>query len=551
MPIYRPACPSAPSNLVASLTIHSCAIRGGPVSGSLRLCGRGVHTSFSMPFFNSPPLTSVSAGRLYRVGLVGSALVAIALIAVLVIYQPLPADGGWYSYPAFALSLGRNGYEQWLPVDTLLQAGGLRAVFEWDTTSSTRTLIMAAWFRVIGHSLLSVRLLAVAELAALLCAAHLMYRRHFGASVFAGLCTLLLLHDKNLLAGASDARPDIALAALACMLYLVLQRRTVSAGTVFQAIALAALAATLHLTSPIPLAFVFTAAFVDAWLDEAAVRRARIALITGTVLVAAVAFLVSDRALGVLLDRPAQLGHSFDLVTRIVDGWRGGVLALAQKEVQRWLNHYFLSNATELLAVALGLAAAIGFRSRGIPTALKATLAGLAAAVVVTAAFDPHISESHILPLVPFTILLLQPLQRFRPWRVIGAMAGLLTVATLLSGVLAWRIAREAQSIGFSNQRLTSELTALTRGDSPSVVIGGAELWPYFGTDDSVVLLDLTRNPLQVSDAAGFSRARFIVATADYLSWGWDRHVQEMVSAGRATIRYYAPGRVLIAELHQ
>ena len=69
-------------------------------------------------------------------GLVAASVVL--LVGVGIVYLPLQVDGGWYSYPAFAYSLGRGPFSHQLDLPSACTLQGVRVLFGFETSSSIR-----------------------------------------------------------------------------------------------------------------------------------------------------------------------------------------------------------------------------------------------------------------------------------------------------------------------------------------------------------------------------------------------------------------------------
>ncbi len=492
--------------------------------------------------------------RLFR-GCIVAAVVAVAAACIAIsTYRPLPVDGGWYSYAGYAISLGRGGFDHQRSVDFVLSGQGLRAAFPYDTASSPRALYAAGWFNAIGAGLLSIRLLTLVEYLLLLSAAWLLYRSFFHERWIAVIALLLLMTDKSIVFGAgADFRPDLALAAAATFLYFLLRLWPVNSGTALLVVVVGAIAASIHSTAPIPLSFVLVAAFVEAALSNAEDRKRRLVLVSAVGAWCMVCFFAIPRIIESLLGGPVGAENAVDVPTRILESWEGGIVGMMSKELSRWSSHFLLTNLPQL--VGFMSAVGIGFLSKHnvlVARRLIGPAAGLAAAVLFTLAFDPHTTESHILPLVPFLPLAFVAFEV--SWRKHGHyfLAGTVLISAAATFAIALRVAVISEDAGLSNRKMTNELAALTSDARMTLVAGGTEFWPYFPTGSNVVLLDRTRRPEDFLRLHGIpiSSVDLIVAGEDHLGFGWEDVVAKLRDEGRAEVLLSVPERVLVARVN-
>src|SRR5690606_13017243 len=82
-----------------------------------------------------------------------------ARAAVTLLYVPTSVDGGWYAYPALALSQGRDPGENQLDIEQLRAIeGGTKVRFFWDSRHNLYVLPAAAWFSTVGADFTGTRL---------------------------------------------------------------------------------------------------------------------------------------------------------------------------------------------------------------------------------------------------------------------------------------------------------------------------------------------------------------------------------------------------------
>lgn len=98
-----------------------------------------------------------------------SAVVAATFLATVVfLYTPIGTDGGWFSYPALAISRYGDAGENRLSLEEAENIKGIKAIFSFDTRLSIRVIPMSLWFKAFGTSIWAVKLFGVLELLSLM-----------------------------------------------------------------------------------------------------------------------------------------------------------------------------------------------------------------------------------------------------------------------------------------------------------------------------------------------------------------------------------------------
>lgn len=440
-------------------------------------------------------------GRPWHLLLLFCLLSSASVVAAGFLYSPPDVDGGWASYGGFAVSQHRDPYLHQGDSSDLEGVPGVKSLFFWDTVSNTRSLYTAIWLRLVGPSWQTVKILSIMEYLLVLVAAGAFFRLLLPTAQLAILATALLATDKMVvMLAATTFRPDLVQAAVACLFYLVLRQ---SRATLPATLALALVGAVFGAMSasavtPVGVAAVFRG--VELMTRKGAETRYRVVQLSVAVGAAATAYLFRRSIFPLILraGRPAE--DPVDSVARIGETWAGGISTIVGKESDR-LGAYFGTSNLPLLAV-LCLCMVIWLWPRTAPKRLgwpgAAIWAAIAATGVLLVVFDPHPRPQHLVPAMPFVLLLLSRLEDLaQPLRrtCIGVVVGLTLVSGVMGFALAGRLVTQARSVGFSNSWLSTTLKALVPKDGKLVVAGATEFWPYFDTETDVTIVDLTRNP--------------------------------------------------------
>ncbi|MBZ5638246.1 MAG: hypothetical protein LAO51_05745 [Acidobacteriia bacterium] len=453
---------------------------------------------------------------------------AISLYGAGFYYKALGCDGGWYSYPAFELAEhGTLGGNLRTPAEQL-QHGGSGATFAFLTQNSIRVLYTTICFELFSPNIYAVKLLSLIELVALGFMLYLALSA-IVPSVAWRLCVLgLFLTDQTVsLTASADARPDIAVAAVALALFCLVDRRR-GVGSTAVAVLTCFLLPLVHVTAVVPwlgvMAYLVTR-------DYLARSRRRTALLFPAAMTIAflIAFVFGGRLFAHVA--PAAQGAQSVGVTaadKVRSLIYAGPSVMFAKEVLRWRSYFFTTNVASLGVLFGGVALAIPRIRRD--SVAGASHLGLLAAVVVMFAslllLDPHPTDFHAIPATPFFYLLFaaglpslgQSTSRMRLIAI-----GLALLAGLTSLVLAARITRSGWISGYNIVSI-GRLLERMQNDSPSraVIIGPTEIYPFLDVRRGFLIVDNTRDGGQFADIrAVLPSVQFVVLNADYEKYRW------------------------------
>ena len=429
-------------------------------------------------------------------------LLASAILAVLhAWFVPLGIDGGWYSYPGYALSMGRDPAENLLPVAAVYELpGSVRALFGYELRSFLIVPIYAAWFTVAGTSVLSLKIFGALQwmlLAATVGACVYVATNRRGVACAAALATL---SDSWVISQSmTDLRPDIpnALAAVFCTLALLIYQRTTRLAWLAIATVLAMGLALVHLTSVIGLMFISTLALVLAvWPRDTGRRHLELLIVP---IAAGAAFLLRQPIMDFVVPTKflptEELPFRDDLWALFQDIVRQGFSAKLMFELERWRDYFLIGNVTQLMFIVVGVVALVITRQVRRDPVSAAFAVAAAVTIPMAMLIDPSSTRGHLAPLaclgyVAAGIGLAAALRSslaphaIRTVLVIGIMAiGVRTA--MAANLVRWHV-----TAGVSNPHLVRFMNEVLEPDSHQTVIAPTYLWPYAHRNGSVVLVE-------------------------------------------------------------
>ena len=464
--------------------------------------------------------------------------VSVALAITFAWFVPLATDGGWYSYPGYALSKGRDPAENLLPLHAV-GAGpeGVRAVFGYELRSFLIVPFHAGWFTIAGTSLLSLKVFGALQWMTLAALVTLGVWRVTGSRWAACVAGLATLSDSWVISQSlGDLRPDVpnAIAAVVCVVALVSYQKTGRWPWLAAAIASASALTLLHLTSVLALTFLSALAIALVVMPgEKAPRRLALVLIP---VCAGLAFLFRQPIMDILvptgLALQDEMPHREDLWARWQAIVSGGVSEKFRFETERWLDYFFVANFTQLLFIVVGLAGlGAAWRQAGAPVARAMLLAGMVSLPVILA-IDPSPTRGHLVPLaslayvaagIGLALILQSPLAR--PAVTALIVIGIMTV--VLRGALAANVAQSHGRHGVSNHELVAFMAGVLEPDADHVVIAPTFLWPYIDPSGSVVLIEPGSRLWHVEDHR-WPLVNKVIVDRDFHNRGWTAFAARM-----------------------
>jgi Dolichyl-phosphate-mannose-protein mannosyltransferase len=467
-----------------------------------------------------------------------------------VIWRMISMDGGWYSYPAYALSQGRDPDENMLPPEQLsLATPGVRSLFPWENRSFLLTRIDWAWFELAGHGETSIVAFGALQWLALAAFVGWGVLGATGSRWAAGAAALAALSDVQLVyESLADLRPDVPLAliglAALCFLVNFLGRR--SAMSFIACGLLTALLPLVHTTGVMPAAMMLTCVAVSALIPRDGRLSKPYMLACATLAAVTLAVFIFRKPIAdVLIPTKVPLADQLlgrhDLPAMVLGMAHRGVGWKLAQERQRWTSYFVAGNLPQLLFLLTGLFALLraAWRRKSEMAAWLLLPAGWLAGIAVLTATDPHFVPTHLIPLVAMGYVMAGVgwsllLDRRRP---VLRTQGVLALAVLAFLCLGLRTAQAAVDVdrgihqGVSRVAVSRLLTKVFPGTGVTWAVGPTSIWMYVPQSGRTVIVDQRSDPGIVNTAL-WRRISVLVIDTDFVQWGWGRIARQGVAAG-------------------
>lgn len=481
------------------------------------------------------------------------ALIAtILLITIRYFYTPLSVDGGWYSYPALALSKDRDPGENLCSISELKNIEGVKASFHLDFRQSIRVIPMSLWFRIIGTNIWAVKLYGIFELSILMGMAYLLLRRISENENIALLCTAIYLTDGVAISlGSSDLRADIMLTFMTLLVFLLTcieVKHYRSLLFVFGVSSISFLAL-IRLTSVFSLSFLISYMIIELFLSRKRLSNFKKWFYISMILSGIVSFFMRTKLWDIIL--PSQYTN----LTHSGEGnlWSGNlveakyyastltvdILPKMIKEIHRWTDYFFMSNLGEFLAILLAfpffIICLLGLSKTKIPSKLISIPMGCVAAIGVLAFVDPIRCKwaAHALPVVIFFIIILAMVLNIVPnkkQKYLGIT--LLFVFVIFSSGIkiaqGINIMRKGILNGYTNNSVIKVMKHVFNDEEKSYnIIGPTELWPYINQKTNIIIIDKrsTREIEELKNHLG--EIDYIIINNDYQGFNWEEEFRK------------------------
>ncbi|MFC1815033.1 hypothetical protein ACFL0M_03615 [Thermodesulfobacteriota bacterium] len=468
-------------------------------------------------------------------------IATISLAMIQYFYLPLSVDGGWYSYPALALSRGGDPGENRLNVEELQKIKGIKTAFRQDFRQSVRVLPMSWWFRFFGTNFWTVKLFGILELLILISIFHLLLRRICKNSHIVLLCSAIYLMDGQIISlGASNLRADIMLAIMTLLVFLLtrLDGQKYPLILFISGIFSISFLALTRITSVIPLAFLIVYMTTEIFLSWKKFSNFKKIFYFSLSITGIMTF--SQRIMLWNIFLPSEYIHfhsGFRAPRFIKAGLTRDIFLTIEKELNRWTDYFFLSNLGEFFSILLALLLFILYlfgpsSKRSMPIFISIPVGCIFAIGIMTMVGPFRTSwPAHAIPIVPFFILMLAlGLTLSRSPKIKYWSVSFLFVLVLLSAGIKFaqsgRIITRCIRIGYSNMDAVKFINNIFKPKNKGfVVVGPTELWPYFNPETNIVIIDIRRRPEAYSKF--MDRVDFIILNKDYLSYNWENRFRD------------------------
>jgi hypothetical protein len=500
--------------------------------------------------------TAVSAAalRLRRVVL-GLALALILATCVFaagrLLWRVISTDGGWYSYPGYALSQGRDPDENLLPPQQLpLATTGVRSLFKWENRSFLLTDIDWAWFETAGHGEASIITFGVLQWLALAALVGWAVNRATGSRWAAGAAALAALSDVQLIfESLADLRPDIPLAllgvgSLCCFIHFLRRRSPLSfiAGGV-----LIVLLPLVHTTGVVPAAMMLTCVALSALIPTAGRLSRPYMLACATVVAATLAIFIfrkpiMDFLIPTKVSLGVQLSGRHDLPAMLLGMAHRGIGWKLAQERERWMSYFLPGNLPQLFFLLTGLFALLraAWRRRAqLAERLWLPLGWLVGVLTLTVT-DPHFTNTHLIPMIALGYVMAGVgwalLLEGSPQRVARPQA-VLALAVLVFLGLGLRTAQASIDVyqgthqGVSRAAVRSLLAKVFPGTGVTWAIGPTSIWLYVPPHGTPVVVDDRDDPGVIGTPL-WKRVSVLVIDSNFLDYGWGSLTRRGVAAG-------------------
>ena len=443
-------------------------------------------------------------------------------------YKDLGCDGGWYSYPAFAISRSGNAGENLESIENIKSIEGIKAIFGFKTYYSIRIFYTALWFKYVSKSIFFLKVLSLLELVPLVVLMYFLISKFCQDKVIALMLLALFINDKTiLLNAASDYRPDNMVAALSCLTFLIMLKQN-SVSALIAAIFAGVLMMLTHITAPIPL-FCIICFFVlrNILSGNHEVKDNYKYVLVG--MIALFVFLNRGQIFDALfLSNGESLPSGVNAWERILNVWEKGPTFISSKEFYRWKTYFFSSNVAQLLVLIMGC---ILFFKKWPPT-LQNENTGLALILsifmgfILFAALDPHKADMHVIPIIPFFFLFLShgiSSNTLNRKALTYILVGLVCFASFASIALAWKISFEGKNFGYNIVKVRDSFEELIKNnDREYLIVGPTEIWPFIEEDKNVLIVDKTRSgkDFQILEPV-IDSVDYIIINNDYRGCKW------------------------------
>jgi hypothetical protein len=491
-------------------------------------------------------------GRVVMGLAIGIVIATCVYAAGCLTWRVINTDGGWYSYPAYAMSRGLDPNENLLPPGQIVPGGpGVRSTFPFETGSLLLTRIDWAWFVLAGHGQKSIIAFGVLQWLALAALIGWAVHRATGNRWAAAAATLAALSDvKFVHESLADLRPDIPLALIgvASLGFFINFLRRRSPLSFIASAVLIALLPLVQTTGVLPAAMMLTCISLSS-LIPARGRLSRQYMLAAAALFAAVLAVfilrqpIRDALIPSRVPLALQMKGRLDMQALLLGVAHRGVVWKLAAEGRRWTGYFLPGNVPQLLFLLTGLSLMLRAAYRRPPAEWAERLwlpVGWVVGIVTLAVADPHLTPTHLIPLIALGYVmagvgwapwLAAPGPASRPVAALPALAALSLLAFALRTAQAAFDVQRGLHEGVSRAAVRSLLAKAFPGSGVTWAVGPTSIWLYLPQGGRPVILDERSDPA-FPQAALWSRVSVLVIDSNFLTYGWGRVARKGVAAG-------------------
>lgn len=468
-----------------------------------------------------------------------------------VVWRVISTDGGWYSYPAYALSQGRDPDENLLPPDALpLATPGVRSLFKWENRSFLLTGIDWAWFDLAGYGEKSIVVFGVLQWLALAALVGWGVSRATGSRWAAGAAAVAALSDVNLIyESLADLRPDIPLALIGVAslgFFIDFLRRRRPASFIASGV-LIALLTLVHTTGVLPAAMMLTCLAMSALIPREG-RLSKPYMLACVVVVAAVLVVfalrkpIADVLIPTSVPLSVQLTGRHDLPGMLLGMAHHGVDWKLAQERERWASYFLPGNLPQLLFLLTGLflllRAAWEHRLERVERLWLPV--GWLAGILTLTVTDPHFVSTHLIPLIAMGYVMAGvgwALLFEGARQAVVRRQALLALAVLAFLAFGLRTAQAAYDVhqgigqGVSRTAVRALLAEVFPGTGVTWAVGPTSLWLYAPQHGRTVLIDDRDDPSVIGTPL-WKRVSVLIVDSNFFDYGWGEIVRAGVAGG-------------------
>ena len=485
----------------------------------------------------------INSNKIIFFSIVISLCAAFILTSTYYYYVPLAVDGGWYSAPANALARGSDPLENQMTLAQVSDIEGVKPIFGFDTRS-IRTLPMSWWFSIHERNIWWVKVFSILELSLLFFLFYLLTKRNIKSKAIALFCWCIYVTDSTVISlGGSDLRPDLLVTALAILVFMSFENPNNLIWFLIGSVSVFIISA-VHVTAAVPIALLLTYLFLKVIVFKNRNKSNVFDYLYSVLIVclAVLGFFFRERVVNFLVPTDIKIISSVDVVHRSSSILSNGLTGIAAKEIDRWSNYFFISNMAEFIFILFGFVVAAYIIIQDVKKYLGnniisnssdsfiALFFACGTSLLVLALFDPHITEHHAVPIVPFLVLLTGKifdsldLQGFKEASLKSILFGLVLLSFMLKIALSAKIIYKAETNEFNNQILLEYFNKKISLDARYLAIGPTELWPYINQNANLVMMD-KRNKIPSEIVDLLNKVDLVFLNKEFQSDVWENEL--------------------------